>query len=81
MSDFRATTCPPSKPDSTPADARKSDAATNVEDNDGKAAAPTDLTEPTDLTDPRNPTEPTAPTDLTEPASKHSEGHEAVSGR
>jgi len=37
---------PTSKPDSTPADARKSDAATNVEDNDGKAAAPTDPKDP-----------------------------------
>jgi len=37
---------PTSNPDSTPADARKSDAATNVEDNGGKAAAPTDPKDP-----------------------------------
>ena len=37
---------PTSKPDSTPADARKSDAASNVEDDGGKAAAPTDPKDP-----------------------------------
>jgi flagellar hook-length control protein FliK len=37
---------PTSKPDSTPADARKSDAATNVEDDGGKAAAPADPKDP-----------------------------------
>jgi flagellar hook-length control protein FliK len=37
---------PASKPDSTPADARKSDAATNIEDNSGKAAAPADPKDP-----------------------------------
>jgi flagellar hook-length control protein FliK len=37
---------PTSKPDSTPADARKSDAATHGEDNSGKAAAPTDPKDP-----------------------------------
>jgi flagellar hook-length control protein FliK len=34
------------KPDSTPADARKSDAASNGEDDGGKAAAPTDPKDP-----------------------------------
>src|SRR5439155_18995904 len=37
---------PTSNPDSTPADARKSDAATNVEDTNGKATAPTDPKDP-----------------------------------
>jgi len=37
---------PTSKPDSTPADARKSDAASDGEDNGGKAAAPTDPKDP-----------------------------------
>ena len=37
---------PTSNPDSTPADARKSDAATNGEDDGGKAAAPTDPKDP-----------------------------------
>jgi flagellar hook-length control protein FliK len=44
--DAQAGKRPISKPDSTPADARKSDAATNVEDNGGKAAAPTDPKDP-----------------------------------
>ena len=37
---------PASKTDSTPADARKSDTATNVDDNGGKAAAPTEAKDP-----------------------------------
>jgi flagellar hook-length control protein FliK len=37
---------PASKMDSTPADARKSDAATNVEDNGGKTTAPTEAKDP-----------------------------------
>jgi flagellar hook-length control protein FliK len=37
---------PTSKPDSTPAETRKSDAAVDVEDNGGKAAAPTDSKNP-----------------------------------
>jgi flagellar hook-length control protein FliK len=37
---------PASKPDTTLADARKSDTATNVDDNGGKAAAPTEAKDP-----------------------------------
>jgi flagellar hook-length control protein FliK len=37
---------PTSKPDSTPADALKSDAATNVEDNGGRTTAPTEAKDP-----------------------------------
>jgi hypothetical protein len=37
---------PTARPDATLADARKSDAATSVEDNGGKAAAPTDPKDP-----------------------------------
>jgi flagellar hook-length control protein FliK len=42
---------PTSKPDSTAADARKSDDATIAEDNSGKAAAPTEAKDPATPTD------------------------------